>query len=423
MEGREGGIRMGLQDTPRGERLHIGIFGRRNAGKSSLVNALTGQETALVSPVAGTTTDPVYKAMELPGVGPVVFMDTAGFDDDGAIGAARVEKTRQAAEKADMALLLFAEEEMAEELRWADWFKAHRVPLIAIVSRCDTRADGGAGIAARIKAECGLAPLCVSLSEGEADTGTAAVCSAILRTLPPDHGAVRLTGGLARPGDTVLLVMPQDMAAPKGRLILPQVQTIRDLLDGACVVLSVTVGQLPVALAALKAPPALIVTDSQVFSEVWRQKPSESRLTSFSVLFAHYKGDLDYYVASAKSLDALPKNARILIAEACTHAPLEEDVGRVKLPRALKKRLGSGITVELTRGMDFPADLAPYDLVVHCGGCMFNRRYVLSRVAAARAQGKPMTNYGVLLAKLSGILDKIALPGQGESEDALRILR
>lgn len=402
---------MGLQDTPRGDRLHIGIFGRRNAGKSSLANALTGQEIALVSPVAGTTTDPVYKAMELSGVGPVVFMDTAGFDDDGAIGAARVEKTRQAAEKADVALLLFDGEDMAEELCWADWFKAHRVPVIAIVSRCDARTDGGAGIAARLKAERGLSPLCVSLSLGQGDAG-AAVRDAILRALPPDHGAVRLTGGLARPGDTVLLVMPQDMAAPKGRLILPQVQTIRDLLDGACVVLSVTVGQLPLALAALKVPPALIVTDSQAFSEVWRQKPVESRLTSFSVLFAHYKGDLDYYVASAKTLDALPKNARILIAEACTHAPLEEDIGRVKLPRALKQHLGSGITVEMTQGTDFPADLAPYDLIVHCGGCMFNRRYVLSRVAAARAQGKPMTNYGVLLAKLAGILDKIALPGQ-----------
>jgi len=238
------------------------------------------------------------------------------------------------------------------------------------------------------------------------------VRGAILRALPPDRDAVRLTGGLARPGDTVLLVMPQDMAAPKGRLILPQVQTIRDLLDGSCVVLSVTADRLPAALAALKAPPDLIITDSQAFPEVWRQKPAESRLTSFSVLFAHYKGDIDYYVASAHTLDALPRDACILIAEACTHAPVEEDIGRVKLPRALKKRLGEGIRVEMVSGMDFPEDLSPYDLIVHCGGCMFNRRYVLSRIAAARAQGKPMTNYGVLLAKLAGILDKIALPGK-----------
>lgn len=403
---------MGLQDTPRGDRLHIGLFGRRNAGKSSLVNALTGQEAALVSPVAGTTTDPVYKAMELPGVGPVVFMDTAGFDDDGAIGAARVEKTRQAAEEADMALLLFDGEEMAEELCWADWFKARQVPVIPIVSRCDTRGDEGAALAARVKAACGLPTLCISLGNGQAGNGAAAVRDAILRALPPDHGEVRLTGGLARPGDMVLLVMPQDMAAPKGRLILPQVQTIRDLLDVSCVVLSVTADRLTSALAALKAPPDLIVTDSQVFPEVWRQKPAESRLTSFSVLFAHYKGDIDYYVASAHALDALPRDARILIAEACTHAPVEEDIGRVKLPRALKKRLGDGITVEMASGVDFPDDLSPYDLIIHCGGCMFNRRYVLSRIAAARDQGKPMTNYGVLLAKLAGILDKIALPGK-----------
>ena len=403
---------MGLQDTPRGDRLHIGLFGRRNAGKSSLVNALTGQEAALVSPVAGTTADPVYKAMELPRVGPVVFMDTAGFDDDGAIGTARVEKTRQAAEKADMALLLFAGEEMAEELRWADWFKARRVPVIPLVSRCDDRDDDGAALAAQVKAACGLTPICVSLRNGRGEEATAAVRGAILRALPPDCDTVRLTGGLARPGDTVLLVMPQDMAAPKGRLILPQVQTIRDLLDGSCVVLSVTADRLPAALAALKAPPDLIITDSQVFPEVWRQKPAESRLTSFSVLFAHYKGDIDYYVASAHTLDALPRDACILIAEACTHAPVEEDIGRVKLPRALKKRLGEGIRVEMVSGMDFPEDLSPYDLIVHCGGCMFNRRYVLSRIAAARAQGKPMTNYGVLLAKLTGILDKIALPGK-----------
>ncbi|MGP1366314.1 MAG: [FeFe] hydrogenase H-cluster maturation GTPase HydF [Schwartzia sp. (in: firmicutes)] len=402
---------MGVQDTPRGERLHIGLFGRRNAGKSSLVNALTGQEIAIVSPVAGTTTDPVYKAMELSGIGPVVFIDTAGFDDEGDVGAARVEKTRQAAERADMALLFFSGEEMAEELRWADWFKARRVPVIPLVSRCDTRADGGAGIAAQVKAACGLAPLCVSLTKGRA-AGAAAVRDAILRALPSDHGAVRLTGGLARPGDTVLLVMPQDIAAPKGRLILPQVQTIRALLDASCVVLSVTADGLPSALSALKAPPDLIITDSQVFSDVFRQKPASSRLTSFSVLFANYKGDIDYYVASAQRIDALPKNARILIAEACTHAPVEEDIGRVKIPRALKKRLGAGITVEVVSGVDFPDDLAPYDLIVHCGGCMFNRRYVLSRIDAARAQGTPMTNYGVLLAKLAGILEQISLPGQ-----------
>lgn len=409
---------MSLQDTPRANRLHIGLFGRRNAGKSSLLNALTKQGASLVSEVAGTTTDPVYKAMELPGAGAVVFIDTAGFDDTGALGEARVAKTRQAAEKTDLALLLFPAEEMAAEKEWAAWFRARKTPVVAIVSRADEQPDGGMALAARVRKETGLAPICVSASDAGAPASAGAtprhdlaeLRSAILRAIPAEYDAVSVTGGLAQSGDTVLLVMPQDIAAPKGRLILPQVQTIRDLLDRACVVVAVTADGFRAALAALKEPPALIVADSQVFPEIWRQKPPESRLTSFSVLFANYKGDIDYYAASAQTLDALSKNARILIAEACTHAPLAEDIGRVKLPKALRKRLGDGITIEVVSGTDFPADLSPYDLIVHCGGCMFNRRYVMARIAAARAQKKPMTNYGILLAKLAGILDKIDLP-------------
>ena len=409
---------MSLQDTPRANRLHIGLFGRRNAGKSSLLNALTKQGASLVSEVAGTTTDPVYKAMELPGAGAVVFIDTAGFDDTGALGEARVAKTRQAAEKTDLALLLFPAEEMAAEKEWAAWFRARKTPVVAIVSRADEQPDGGMALAARVRKETGLAPICVSASDAGAPASAgetlrhdlAELRSAILRAIPAEYDAVSVTGGLAQSGDTVLLVMPQDIAAPKGRLILPQVQTIRDLLDRACVVVAVTADGFRAALAALREPPTLIVTDSQVFPEIWRQKPPKSRLTSFSVLFANYKGDIDYYTASAQKLDGLSKNARILIAEACTHAPLAEDIGRVKLPRALRKRLGDGITIEVVSGTDFPADLSPYDLIVHCGGCMFNRRYVMARIAAARAQEKPMTNYGILLAKLVGILDKIDLP-------------
>lgn len=409
---------MSLQDTPRANRLHIGLFGRRNAGKSSLLNALTKQGASLVSEVAGTTTDPVYKAMELPGAGAVVFIDTAGFDDTGALGEARVAKTRQAAEKTDLALLLFPAEEMAAEKEWAAWFRARKTPVVAIVSRADEQPDGGMALAARVRKETGLAPICVSASDAGAPASAgetlrhdlAELRSAILRAIPAEYDAVSVTGGLAQSGDTVLLVMPQDIAAPKGRLILPQVQTIRDLLDRACVVVAVTADGFRAALAALKEPPALIVTDSQAFPEIWRQKPPKSRLTSFSVLFANYKGDIDYYTASAQTLDALSKNARILIVEACTHAPLAEDIGRVKLPKALRRRLGDGITIEVVSGTDFPADLSPYDLIVHCGGCMFNRRYVMARIAAARAQNKPMTNYGILLAKLAGILDKIDLP-------------
>lgn len=403
---------MSLQDTPRANRLHIGLFGRRNAGKSSLVNALTGEMAALVSDTPGTTTDPVYRAMELPGIGPVVFIDTAGFDDTGALGEQRVEKTRQAAEKTDIALLLFAADDMVLELEWASWFKARGVPVIAIVSQCDRQPEAGAALLARVQRETGLAPICVS---AQVASGLEEVRRALIRQLPADYEADSLTGELVRPQDTVLLVVPQDLAAPKGRLILPQVQTIRDLLDRACVVVAVTAERLPAALAALREPPALIITDSQVFAEVWRQKPPASRLTSFSVLFAAYKGDIDYYVASAAKLDALPPDARILIAEACAHKPLDEDIGRVKIPNALRRRLGEGITIEVASGQDFPADLRPYDLIVHCGGCMFNRRYVLSRIEAAKAQGRPMTNYGILLAKLAGILDKIDLPLRGRA--------
>ena len=224
-----------------------------------------------------------------------------------------------------------------------------------------------------------------------------------------------MTGNLARPGDVVLLVMPQDIQAPKGRLILPQVQTIRALLDTSCLVMATTANTMAAALAALRRPPDLIITDSQAFPAVYAQKPPESRLTSFSILFAAYKGDIAYFTASAAAVDQLSESGRVLIAEACTHKPLDGDIGRVKIPNALRRHFGPRIAIDHVRGNDFPTDLSPYDLVIHCGGCMFNRRYVLSRVAQAKAQGVPMTNYGVLLAKLAGILEKIdiAMPDGG----------
>ena len=230
----------------------------------------------------------------------------------------------------------------------------------------------------------------------------------LLRLLPENLFARSIASHLVRPGDAVLLVMPQDIQAPKGRLILPQVQTIRDLLDGSCVVVSVTADRIDDALNALKAPPALIITDSQVFPLVYEKKPAESALTSFSVLMAAYKGDISAFVAGAEAVDRLNENSRVLIAEACTHAPLEEDIGRVKIPAMLKKRFGAGLQVDMVSGKDLPADLSVYDLIVHCGACMFNRQYVLSRIAAAHAAGVPITNYGILIAKITGILDKVA---------------
>ena len=401
---------MSLQDTPRAERLHIGLYGARNSGKSSLINALTGQKTALVSDVAGTTTDPVYKAMELFGVGPVVFIDTAGYDDEGELGTQRVEKTKEAARRTDIALLLISNEaEIEKAAEWKKRFSEAKTPVLLLLSQCDTKEDGGRALAKKIKAVVGELPLCVSAENGE---GIEAIRKMILEKLPEDYEAVSLTGDLVEPGDTVLLVMPQDIQAPKGRLILPQVQTIRDLLDRSCVVISVTTEKLDAALEALREPPSLIITDSQVFPVVYAKKPKGSRLTSFSVLMAHYKGDIPYFAKSVENLENLPENARILIAEACTHNTIDGDIGRIKIPAKLRQLLGDGITVDVVAGADFPDDLTPYDLVIHCGACMFNRRYVLSRVSQAKKQGVPMTNYGIILARFAGILDRIELPGK-----------
>ena len=399
-----------LQDTPRASRLHIGLFGRRNSGKSSLLNALTGQQLAIVSAKPGTTTDPVYKSMEIAGIGPVVFIDTAGFDDDEAeLGAARVRQTERAAQETDIALVLFPPEAAgdAEALRFAAHLREMGRPVLAVVSQADRLADGGAARVAALRASARVPVLAVSARERR---GMEALRREIARLLPEDYALRSITGSLCREGDTVLLVMPQDIQAPKGRLILPQVQTLRDLLDKHCLVLSATADQYTAALALLREPPALIVTDSQVFGQVWQHKPEASRLTSFSLLFARARGDLDYFAASVRALEALPPNAHILIAEACAHKPLQEDIGRVKLPRLLRQRFGGDITMDIVSGPDFPADLTGYALIIHCGACMFNRKYVLARVAEARRQRVPMTNYGIVLAWLSGIWEKIDLP-------------
>ena len=259
-------------------------------------------------------------------------------------------------------------------------------------------------LAEQIKASCGQPPIIVSAKDG---TGIEAIHRAILEKLPADFGEQTITGSLVAEGDVVVLVMPQDLQAPKGRLILPQVQTIRELLDKKCLVMSCTTDKLKDTLCALTNPPKLIITDSQVFHTVYEQKTAESRLTSFSVLFAGYKGDIHYYVESTSAIDRLTEQSRVLIAEACTHAPLTEDIGRVKIPHLLRKRTGERLQIDIVSGNDFPEDLSPYNLIIHCGACMFNRKYVLSRIEQARAQQVPMTNYGVAIAHLNGILNKI----------------
>ena len=394
---------MNMNNTPNANRLHIAIFGRRNSGKSSLINALTGQDTALVSDVPGTTTDLVNKAMEIHGIGPCIFIDTPGFDDEGVLGEMRIARTLKAIERTDIALLLCEDGNMEEERQWIQQLNDRNIPVILILNKSDHR-ECAADTAVRIEKTCGETPLIVSAKER---TGIEAVYQTILRKLLTDFGQQTITGDLVQEGDLVLLVMPQDIQAPKGRLILPQVQTMRELLDKKCLVMSCTTDRLTHTLEALSRAPRLIITDSQVFHEVYRLKPESSLLTSFSVLMAGYKGDIHYYIESAAAIDSLTPQSRVLIAEACTHAPLSEDIGRVKLPRLLKKKTGESLHIDIVSGTDFPTDLSSYELIIHCGGCMFNRKYVLSRIDQARRQHIPMTNYGVAIACLNGILDKI----------------
>lgn len=389
----------GLQETPAAQRLHIALYGRRNAGKSSLINALTGQQVALVSPVAGTTADPVKKAMELHPIGPVLFIDTAGYDDEGELGQLRVEATRDTLQRADVALLVIAGEPSQEDLGWAQQLTEQNTPFLVVQTKGDLVAP------AQLPKELAERAVAVSAATGE---GIEALRAALTALVPEDFGRQDLTRGLCSAGDVVLLVMPQDIQAPKGRLILPQVRTIRHLLDLKCTVVSTTNHGLDGALAALSAPPKLIITDSQCFPLVAAKKPEQSLLTSFSILMAADKGDIDAFAQGAKAIGALHEHSRVLIAEGCTHAPLEEDIGRVKIPNLLRKRVGHGLQVDVVAGNDFPHDLTGYDLVIHCGGCMFNRAYVLSRLAQAQGQGVPMTNYGVAIAYLTGILNQVS---------------
>ncbi len=397
---------MGLNTTPRSERLHIALFGRRNVGKSSLINALTGQHTALVSDVPGTTTDPVVKSMEILPLGPCVLIDTAGFDDTGKVGDLRTERTREVIKQTDLAIIVTDGATLDDEAAWAGMLKQANVPFVAVLNKIDLLKDVSTALLADIAKQLGSDVIPVSAMNG---TGLDLLRQS-LAGLAPDNANQSLTGQLAIPGDVVLLVMPQDKQAPKGRLILPQVQTLRDLMDKRCIAICCTTEDIDSTLAALHEPPRLIITDSQVFDIVEQKKPAESLLTSFSVLMAAHKGDIHYFIESAPAIDRLTERSRVLIAEACTHAPLAEDIGREKIPRLLRKRVGENLTVNIVAGKDFPDDLSSYDLVIHCGGCMFNRKFMLSRVKQCRQQGVPMTNYGITIAHIKGILNKVSLP-------------
>lgn len=398
-----------MTNTPHANRLHIAILGRTNSGKSLLINAITGQETSVVSDIKGTTTDVVYKAMEIPNVGAALLIDTPGFDDHTILGKKRIEQTLKTIDKTDIAILVCGsssgQPDLLAETEWFAMLKERKIPVIVVINKADIQPEISK-LSEKLYELFGQQPIEVSALQ---KSGIDAIHQAILENLPEDFGQHSITGNLVSEGDVVMLVMPQDAQAPKGRLILPQVQTTRELLDKGCVIVSCTPDQMATSLASLKDAPKLIITDSQAFKTVYELKPAESRLTSFSVLFAGYKGDIDYFVRSAEAIENLTEQSRVLIAEACTHAPATEDIGRVKIPSLLRKKVGQGITIDVVAGRDFPDDLSQYDLVIHCGACMFNRKYVLSRIEKAKKQAVPVTNYGIAIAQLNGILPKIVV--------------
>ncbi len=396
-----------MRPTPKGFRLHIGLFGRRNVGKSSLLNALTRQTVSLVSNQAGTTTDPVEKAMELLPLGPVLFIDTAGVDDEGALGELRVARSRQILDRTDLALLVCVgnhwglfEEDLLE------YFQQHKIPVVVVFNKKDLAAPGSKLIA-RLSAQ----NLTLIKIQATADEAGAELRQAILQAAPDDcFAAPLILSDLVGAGETALLVIPIDQEAPKGRLIQPQVQVIRELLDHHALCLLCQDDQIERAWSQLKEPPRLVVCDSQVFAPVARALPSEQPLTSFSILFSRLKGDLNEQVRGALSIDALRPGDRVLIAEACTHHPIEDDIGRVKIPRWLEQRVGGKLQFVQVSGHDFPEDLSPYRLVVHCGACMWNRREMLTRIANCQQADVPITNYGLAIAHCHGILARVLEP-------------
>lgn len=390
------------------ERKRLLLVGQVNSGKSTLFNRLLRQERSLVSDQAGTTTDSVEKLFELPSVGPVLLVDTPGLADDTALGAERQRVTQQALRSADLVLYLLSREKSLDTPILAALRKTN-VPTLPIIARADLPEQSSWLERQEEITQCfGHTPFTLRQDDEESlDTLLESIKLTLRDESEPE---LSLLGNLCETGDLVLLVMPQDSAAPAGRLILPQVQTIRALLDRGCHALCVTPGQLPAALSQLAASPHLIITDSQVFASVEPLVPEGCRLTSFSILMSAQRGDLERLVAGASAIGRLTPSSRLLIAEACTHAPEGEDIGTVKLPRLLRKRIGETLTIEHVSGRDFPEDLTPYDLVIHCGACMFNRRMLVSRQDLATAQQVPMTNYGLAIAYLTGILDKVTLP-------------
>lgn len=399
-----------MQNAPKGLRLQIGVFGKRNAGKSSILNALARQKVSIVSDTPGTTTDPVEKAMELLPLGPVLFIDTAGLDDCGKLGLMRIEQSRKMIERTDLALIV------SPEGRWnsledslLEEFLGRKTPVIVVFNKSDLALPSAELIASLEEKK--IPHVTLSAAEGN---GFDELRRKIIELAPEDFmSASRMLGDLVRPGKSCLLVTPIDLEAPKGRLILPQVQAIRDTLDSDAYCIVVKENALSAALANLKTDPDLVVTDSQAFATVSKLTPRHIPLTSFSILMARLKGDLATCAAGAAAIDKLKPGSKVLIAEACSHHPIGEDIGTVKIPALLRKKVGGELEITHVQGHDFPKDPSGYEIVIHCGACTFNRRELLSRMEICLAKGVPFTNYGVAIAHCVGILERALQPFPG----------
>ncbi len=396
-----------MKDTPKGMRLHIGLFGRRNVGKSSLLNALTRQQVSIVSDVPGTTTDPVEKPMELLPLGPVLFIDTAGIDDIGALGELRADRTRHVFERTDLGILVAEADCWGEfEERILNELDSRKTPAIVVFNKTDIALPKEEALQ-NLKARK-VRSVQTAASSGQ---GMPELREALIRSAPEEFmDSPPVLGDLIAPGELVVLVVPIDLEAPRGRLILPQVQSIRDVLDHDSYCMVVKERELRDALDRLKRPPALVVTDSQAFLRVAGDTPNDIPLTSFSILFARLRGDLTEFVRGVRAVDKLKPGSRVLVLEACAHHPIGEDIGRVKIPRWVRQYTGVELDFVHMQGHDFPQDLSPYDLVIHCGSCMLNRREVISRILRCREAGVPITNYGVAITYSLGVLERALSP-------------
>jgi [FeFe] hydrogenase H-cluster maturation GTPase HydF len=401
-----------MQTTPKGFRLHIGIFGRRNVGKSSFLNALTRQQSSIVSELAGTTTDPVEKPMELLPIGPVQFIDTAGIDDEGALGSLRIQKTKEIFDRTEIGIVVSTETQQngawsVFEQQIINELQKRNVPILFVFNKSDLAEPSPETV--DILCQASIPFLCFNAITGQ---GISELRNALIQTVPEDFlTPPPIVSDLVPPGELIVLVVPVDKEAPKGRLILPQVQTIRDILDAHQFCLVVQDAQLKEVLARIQPPPALVVTDSQAFAQVAAHTPESILMTSFSILFARQKGNLSAMVEGARSIARLRSGSKILVAESCTHHPIGEDIGTVKIPQLLRKFVGGELKIRHVQGHDFPIKtLTEYDLVIHCGACMWNRREILSRQMHCQTANVPMTNYGLAIAFLLGIFDRALKP-------------